>query len=506
MNLFSLLQTKLKHCAAVFIFLSVMSCSFIPAYAPRAEAFTDNTLGEFGAWLQTGFTTLYTAASRAIAWTLQQKELYLDTLVWQLINMLLKQMVNDMTKWIKNGFKGEPAFMRDLDGFVKGIADNVAGSFIWGSDLNFLCSPFRLNVKLALEFQYSQARSFGSAGAGAKCTLSGVVKNMDAFLKGDFLQGGWDGWYSVTTVPQNNPYGSMVLAQEELSARISNAQGQEISLLNWGKGMLSQKECKFKPTDQEVPTDCKIITPGTAIEAQLNSALDSGQKRIQVADELGEMFSALFASLALEALKGGIMALTGDESGKGSYFAKIGSTTDATYGDLDTGIATPIATQLTLEIKYRDTIASLIPLIEAARTYKENRYGAASTCHTGNLPQNLVSELATLNRELTSVSTMVTNLTILSADYTTITSDTLTDAELNALAAKYGPTTKPEIEGAIMAAFTRYNSSLHDEVSADRVNRDENNKPSKIAIEKMIEDFKRDVDSACNTLGNGGGG
>src|SRR5690606_1528490 len=121
--------------------------------------------------------------------------------------------------------------------YLRDIADQVAGDFIYGSELGFLCSPFELDVRAALDIQYQESQDFGSQ---VQCTLSDVVNNVENF--GQSFSN-WSDWFQITTRPQNNPYGAMLMAQAELDARIRNAQGQELELLDWGEGFLSMRQC-----------------------------------------------------------------------------------------------------------------------------------------------------------------------------------------------------------------------------------------------------------------------
>ncbi len=257
----------------------------------------------------------------------------LDGIAWMLINIILHKMSQSMITWINSGFKGSPTFVQDIDRFLLDIGDKVAGGFIWGSDLRFLCAPFQLDVRLALDQQYRNSRGGSSYAQRSQCTLSGVVENMDDFLNGNFIAGGWNGWFTLTQNPVNNPYGQIVLAQTELSKRLTEKKGSEMKTLDFGKGFLSMKTCEMSDyyddtdaaaTAQEV---CSITTPGTAIEAQLNKTLGSGQDRVQVADEINELIAALFYQLAEKAFSGagGLLGLTksGYGGGSGTYYDQL---------------------------------------------------------------------------------------------------------------------------------------------------------------------------------------
>ena len=71
--------------------------------------------------------------------------------------VFLRAMVRSIIQWINSGFQGAPAFVTDLRGFLVDVADEIAGEFIYQSDaLRFLCSPFQLDVRIALAGTYSR--------------------------------------------------------------------------------------------------------------------------------------------------------------------------------------------------------------------------------------------------------------------------------------------------------------------------------------------------------------
>jgi hypothetical protein len=156
---------------------------------------------------------------------------------------LLREITKAVVKWIDSGFKGNPAFITDTGKFLQDTADITIGDMLLGTELDFLCDPFKLQVKLSLGLQY---RPFTDE---IKCSLTGVLKNIDGamndFTNGDFIGGGgWDSWLQITTIPQNNQMGAMMIAQSELDARISGNKEIQLTEAGWGGGFMSWKECE----------------------------------------------------------------------------------------------------------------------------------------------------------------------------------------------------------------------------------------------------------------------
>jgi hypothetical protein len=170
------------------------------------------------------------------------KENILDGIGWALAKALVSRMVSSLVTWINSGFEGRPAFVQDIGGFMRETANQFAGEYIQslGGIGSFVCSPFQLDIQIALDLQYRQNSMDQPAPT---CTLSGIIDNIEGFIDGgSFQEGGWKDWFRITATPQTyTPYGSAIAAQAGLRAGIINAQGEEMKLLDFGAGFLSSK-------------------------------------------------------------------------------------------------------------------------------------------------------------------------------------------------------------------------------------------------------------------------
>ena len=245
------------------------------------------------------------------------KDTVLDAIGWALAKALVSKMVSSLVNWINNGFEGRPAFIQDIQGFLLDTADQVAGEYIQGLGGlgSFICSPFQLDIQIALNLQYIQDRSNQPAPT---CTLSGIIDNIDGFINGgSFQEGGWKDWFRITATPQSyTPYGSALAGQAGLRAGIINAQGEEIKLLDFGDGFLSTKKCKVVDGKKE----CSVVLPGQTIADALTLNLDSGRQTLIQADEINEIIAALLGQLANTALTG-TAGLLGLSSGTGHTYS-----------------------------------------------------------------------------------------------------------------------------------------------------------------------------------------
>lgn len=417
--------------------------------------------------------------------SLNLKENWLDGLAWMVVDMVLSQMIKSVTQWINNGFQGSPAFLTDMTGFLGQIADKVAGDLISGAGLAGLCSPFSLNVKMAIDLQYQKSQQ--SSYVQNECTLSGVVNNMENFLGGDFLEGGWEGWFEMTSKPQNNPYGAALEASGALSIGISNSQGKELNILSMGAGFLSKKECKSVPNRRgtggtEMVETCSINTPGKFIESQLNSSIAGSQRRIEIADEINEMVAALFSQLVSAALSGagGLLGLTGGSGGSNyidsSYSTASAGTAGSSGGTnffTDNALSpsqysvgtealsgeSPFKTAKKDETDYRDIQQTIISHIEAAQAYVLGYKSTLPSDYTCTAPTalttSLTNSLATARDELAKSEALLTKITTLETELATLNNPQSLASETDPILTKYGVTTTAEAMQKVLAEFAQ---------------------------------------------------
>ncbi|MFO0718589.1 MAG: hypothetical protein U0522_00985 [Candidatus Paceibacterota bacterium] len=217
-----------------------------------------------------------------------QSQISADSIATKVAKIAISSITTSIVKWINSGFKGGPLFVTDPAKFFTGVADRVAGSFIEGSDLEFLCKPFKISLLLALNLNYSY-----SFKEKIGCTLTDVINNVEGAAV-SFQDMGFDGWFKMTQNPQNNIYGANLMAEIELKERIADAVGIQKAELDQGAGFLSSRDCLESNIEtQECQKWGPVKTPGKVIETQLNEALGTNLKELQLADEFDEIINAL---------------------------------------------------------------------------------------------------------------------------------------------------------------------------------------------------------------------
>ncbi len=259
------------------------------------------------AWIAALGSLAYDAAAAVVRFAVKYKEFVLDPIVWYGTKILIRQIVRDLVDWINSGFQGAPGFITDFQGFVLNAADRALGDFIQGTDLAFMCDPFSAQIRLALIFKFG-----ASFDDEIGCTFSDVLANgkraFDQFAEGDFLAGGWDGWFKMTQVPGNNPYGAFMMSQIEAEERAGRAQFRAKWEVDLGGGILSWTTCPAgsdrspdggcynELSGEEVPH--QVNTPGSLIQGQLETTFGTELGSLITADEFNELMGAL-ASLVI---------------------------------------------------------------------------------------------------------------------------------------------------------------------------------------------------------------
>ncbi len=255
------------------------------------------------------------------------KELVADPIAWIAADQIIKGITAQTVNWINSGFQGNPAYVTDPGQFFLNVADNTAGQYLSTNSaaMNALCSPFRAQVRLALVKNYlSQNQVYA-------CNLTTIKNNYEQFTR-DFDQGGWSGWFEVTQNNQNNPYGSYLDNQNQLSIQIGNAQNKYSKQLDWGRGILSWEKC---PAGHELDPalgtgDCSAakttITPGSVIQDQLSNVLGSGVARVVQADEIDEIIGALLNQVIGRVVGGigsGLFGASQPSNGQTSFASQL---------------------------------------------------------------------------------------------------------------------------------------------------------------------------------------
>lgn len=255
----------------------------------------------------------------------------------------LNQITNSVVNWINSGFgadggpgSGGPSFVTNPERFFTNLADKTAGEFIKGSSLSFLCSPFQLQIRIAIAKSYAQRNAYS-------CTLTGVTNNIRNFMNGSFSAGGWPAMLSYTTMPTNNPYGAFMYAEAGLSYSVQTAQGEQRRQLSLGNGFLDFKQkkgCINTPIREDASANrsvteigdpeggasyevCDIVnaTPGSVIADAIGATESSTLDQLSLAKSFDEIISALITQLMTRTLQGGLLNLSGQDGYASNFYS-----------------------------------------------------------------------------------------------------------------------------------------------------------------------------------------
>jgi len=347
-----------------------------------------------------------------------KKELVLDAIVNIAMKAFIRQLTGSILNWINSGFNGNPSFVSNPSSFLLGVADRTIGEFVEGTELGFLCDPFRLDIRLALGLQYRPFRD------QVTCTLTEIIANtrgsIEDFTNGNFIAGGWQGWLSLTTQPTNNPYGAFLYADNELSVRIAGKEKLELAKLNWGQGFLSWEKCRPTEVHIESSTEgtgegeytgperstegtgeggvgdeiCEIQTPGSVISGQLNHVLGSGLRQAELADEINESISAIAGALVQQAFTQGLRALTSASNGSSSsYVERLKAEKDREkYFSIRDQLSADIDLKIVDEVEYGRAKSSSLESIKGA----EDALNSAQVCFENKLTVQQTPPLSTI--------------------------------------------------------------------------------------------------------------
>jgi len=347
------------------------------------------------------------------------------------IRAMLQKMTASVISWInntpgKNG-TGSPSYVRNLSVNLRGIGDAVALPFIARIATGFN-SPFGSAISASLYTHYSQQTSMAGFFAANQNTLARISPNVNAYLAGNWTQGGVGAWFALTTQTQNNPYTLYQAALGQIGNSVSLAQVNRRQDLVQSGGFLSWcgttdasaqvqssataayqqcmksggtgNECQavynegggtslaeagsggVNPGDSCVNRDGtpgNILTPGSVIHGYTQQAVvNSGFQQLISATDLDNALGAIIGALLNQVL-GGVNGLFGGSSGSASAPAattQLQSYSSSSVAATDTAFQTAqtILTRIAIYTSAWQTIAT------AANTASTSVKSLASFC------------------------------------------------------------------------------------------------------------------------------
>ncbi len=447
-------NNNFKKLISATLVITIIFSSFAFALPKKAEA--QWVVTDPGNIVQSTITAANTTSSAFSQYSLQLKAFVLDTLATSLAKQVIRQITASVVNWINSGFEGSPSFITNPGAFFLDVADQITGEFLAkaGGPLTALCSPFSIDIRIALSFKYHpniQKRYACTIGTIIKNSSNAIAgANINGFTAGDFKQGGWPAFVSLTTEPQNNPYGAYLTADSELSLRVANAQLQQKDELNQGGGFLSYKKCKdvdvIDPSSisgSDIPAGdsgdngsnvvgsdyigpinspagqvrkqkkCEIVTPGSVIMGAVEANVNGPLHELQLVDSINQIVNALFAQLVTQVLTKGLGAVSGNgPSDSSSYIYQIQNEKN---GEIEQVSSTKaellknLSTYLDNAFKYKDNKDQSLNLALAAKS----SYEAVKTCYankiSNNQPPLTQSQMSQAQDNINAIDSIITS-------------------------------------------------------------------------------------------------
>lgn len=224
---------------------------------------------------------------------------------------ILDVLVDQIIQYVQGG--GKPKFVTDWRGFLEDAGQQAAGDFAKSLELGFLCEPFKLQIQLGL----LPVPTFSER---ATCTLDKIVGNVENFYA-DFRNGGWLAFTS-SWQPNNNPFGSILMALSEQNRQAGNAQKAAELEAVAGAGFLSVKKCKEDADGVIIQSTCVVTTPGKVLGDVVGKAVGSDIDFILSAEQLGDYVAAIANAAINRLITEGAKGLSGvstKSAPKGGY-------------------------------------------------------------------------------------------------------------------------------------------------------------------------------------------
>lgn len=246
------------------------------------------------------------------------RECLQDGIVFALKEGIIKGILQGMVTYINNGFSGGPGYLRDEEQYLNSLQDRQFDQYL-NNPNNFtsLCSAWEADLRLALASEYTTASAgerpgqLSNTGTGLSSPVAGSGTDTCEILSEGYADGDgggnfWEQFQAQTTNSDGNPVTSYFNIREQFQENLEYNIEKELREIQRNEGFFDVTYCDDGSAGyQELPgevistgeQECKVTTPGSVINEQLNSALDSDLRRLELADEINEVFSALIGQL-----------------------------------------------------------------------------------------------------------------------------------------------------------------------------------------------------------------
>ena len=217
-------------------------------------------------------TSVATVTSAAANVALQIDAYVLQPLAFVLSGNLLKLMTAGVIAFVigKANSTGIPQFVVDVRKSLQTVSDARSLAY-FDQYMRSSRSPYTGSIVDALRKDYLNKTSLAGFWAANMDTLARSSPNVNAYLAGNWSQGGVAAWFALTTQIQNNPYTKYPRAQSQLATLIGpgvgGATGARLAELGFGQGFASWCGASDGFLGSVTTTDTPLAAATAAYEA-----------------------------------------------------------------------------------------------------------------------------------------------------------------------------------------------------------------------------------------------
>ena len=327
------------------------------------------------------------------------------------ISTALKAITMDTIHWIQDNGQGQASYIKNLPKDLQGIGDVAAGVLISQVAQGALNSPFGSAISSALRTVYDTESSMAGFYAADQCTLAQYSANANAFLSGDWSQGGITAWLALTTEDQNNPYTLYNSVLSRMGSNVGTAQAVRLNDITISGGYLSwcapdtftteppptagncsvlgqpdagqldaQGNCVAIGTQANPqaagnqPPSCTnadgtlgtITTPGSTIKSYVDNTLGTGIGQLVNAQDIDSSIAAILSALSTKIMNETIYkpgGLFGSSQSSGNAIASPLPVTQNVFGDV---CGSALSDSQTISGNMSDYVTAAQAVLEAA--------------------------------------------------------------------------------------------------------------------------------------------
>lgn len=350
--------------------------------------------------------------------TLVYKECVLREVVDRMAESALTALQRKSILSVETSRDGGPMYPRILTQDILKRNDDVAARALTGDSLEGINPAFRDRIKRTYARAYMAATRASSQSLA--CPYQGDI---EALTSGDESAFSVDGLMALGN-PACNPVFAYEMTRQYIDQQINSDTNEMMTRLQWGNGFYG-----VETTDAQGNRVTR--TPGALVQAGITQAVTSGYRRLENANDIGQMVGALFAGLSTQMISsgGGLQGITQSTGGQPSYLDKLTKeSSDALISSAVNAALRILAAARQVEVQYNQAVTSLANLL--TQTIQQLR-STENQCWTLIIQKVCTGSVASSSRPMTCTDSSGNNYQISTS---TAASQAIIDAQIAPLA------------------------------------------------------------------------